>query len=181
VDMITAARTPRPVTIGGTRYLVAPRTFQEWGQEIQGWILANVPGPIERVQSQVRHARANGVAVSAADEQRLMELAVDRPWPPPPGTAEWVQAMGHPGADEAFLWFALRRDNPGLTREDVAGLAERVEPHEVHAVIRLAYGKVPKDDGPAEVGGHDAPKPPAPTNGAKSSGPSPRRRAGHTR
>jgi hypothetical protein len=180
VDMMDAARAPRPATIGGVRYLVAPRTFEEWGREIQGWILANVPGPIERVKTQVARARAAGVAVTPADEHRLLDMAIDKPWPPPPRSADWFLAMGYPGADEAFLWFALRRDNPGLTREDMPDLVERVEQAEVNRIIDLAYGKIPKDDGPEEIEGPDAPKPAAPTDGARSSGSSPRKKAGHT-
>jgi hypothetical protein len=164
LDGMTAMRAPRPIVLGGQRYLVAERTIGEWWQEVQSWILANVPGPIERVEQQYARMEAAGRPGLARARNRLLEVAAAQEWPPPPTSPAWYQAMSHPGAERMFLWFALRRDNPGLTEETVAELARTIAPQDMLRIILLAYGKVDPTEG-----GRDDPKAPAPPTGAGSS------------
>lgn len=140
MDLSTFTNAPKEVTLAGHKYRVSALQLREWGV-VQAWIKANVPGPMRAMNSE------DLVNLNAEDRRIALESAAiaQRNWPPKPGSAAWFVALDHPGGHEEFLFNALTRHQPEMTRADAASLSDRLTLQDVAPVIMVCLG-IEEDD-----------------------------------
>jgi hypothetical protein len=169
MDLAEATNQPIEILLGGEPFLARALKLSEWG-ELQAWYKRAVPSPLERVARAIAAAKDRGEPIPAPVAELLADqaIAASAVWPPRIGTVEWLRGIdGVEGGVAEFFWHSLRRDNPGLARDDATRLAASASPDEVAAlesVVLLGKLPAPKSAGPA------APSRPGPTPSGTTGG-----------
>jgi hypothetical protein len=173
VDSAEASNQPIELALGGEAYRAKALTRREWG-ELQAWLKREVPGPIERVASAASEAEARGCPIPQATLRAMADRAIERAahWPPAPGSNEWLDLLNTTeGGEDEFVWHALRRDNPTLSRDGVAPLIARMSGPEMIDLISVAlYGRPPAPKSPGSTTNPAAGAEPSPSQSGTSAG-----------
>lgn len=168
MDLAEASNQPVELDLAGETYRARCLTLAEWG-ELQAWYKRAVPSPLERVARALQSAEARGEPVPRWVAEILADQAIGASavWPPRLGTAEWLRGLDSAEAGVAeFVWHALRRDNPGLTREAAANLSDRAAQPELNALLNVAvFGRPPDPKSPAPTPAAESPAGPSATTG----------------
>jgi hypothetical protein len=173
MDLATATgRKIYEVTIGGEAYRVSALAAEDWA-DFQEWIRIHIYNPMTRALRQLDEAEAAGVRISKPSREAMLEVArkASRSWPPKPGTAEWVECLQEDGADGPLFWVALRKHNPGMTREKAAELAGLVDADGLWRLGLAAVGGDPDDPKAATRAGLSPARPTGGPSSPSSSGP----------
>lgn len=135
MDLATFTNAPKDVVLAGHAYQVSALQLREWGI-VQAWIKANVPSPIGAIRSEDLEG------LNPSDRRVVLESAAiaQRNWPPKPGTLAWFQALDNPGGHEEFLFTALLKHQPSITRETVAEMSASLSITDVMPVILACLG-----------------------------------------
>lgn len=148
MDHATFVNAPKTIELGGREYRVSALTLKEWGP-VQSWIKQHAVSPVRLLSS------GDMAGLNAADRKAMMETALhaQRNWPPRIGSIEWFQALDHPGGHAEFLFVALSKHQPDFTREEAAGLDERISVGDATPVVMACLGlDMPDDNAPKAKG-----------------------------
>jgi hypothetical protein len=164
-DAITAAGTPRAVKLGGEEHALSPLMIGDLGH-LQGWVDRQFGDPFDVVNAEI--ARNPG-RYNTAQQQHLFRIALEISRAPKP-------LIGTPDADELLrtvegvkeiLYHAVRKAEPGFTRDDAARVYASMTIGDVARVFALTSLELVMTDPKAAGDGT-----PGPTTGAAGTGPS---------
>ncbi len=163
-DLAQLTGQPTAVDIAGRRLYLSEYTLDQLGQ-LQGWIKANVPHPLDAIRGHLD-------GLTPPERESLLEKArVDaRSWPPAPGTQAGSEALfGNPAGMAYALVVALRTHHPEATERDARWLIRQMGKPANEAlsrrIIGILFGNEDGGDDDLEL---SLPKAPGAATGAPS-------------
>lgn len=141
IDTLTAA--PMTIEIGGRPLRIAPLTLADLGR-LQIWIdaqlIAQMPDPIA-----IARRLTEGFPVQVQSEllgQALRDACDARNAKPtvPIGTPEAMEIAGTIDGIKEMLMLSLKKYQPDMSRDDVAGLMDSLLPGDLDAIFAHIFG-----------------------------------------
>lgn len=181
-DAATAAGTARTVRMGGEEHAFSPLMVADLG-ELQVWVDARFADPFDLANAEIGR---NPGRYNTAQQQFLFRCAMEIARQPKPliGTPEADELVRSVDGVKELLFLAVRKAEPGFTREDASRIYSRMSVGDVARLFVLTSLDLVMSDPKAGADGTPTPtpptsappEPPGSTGGRSTTTPCPRSR-----